>query len=902
MKRAEESFFIELSGTKKDASKISELVSVFFILSPKREYCKQTANNPVAFVLEFEDMFSLIKSFCYASLLFAFMPLHAAPPGGLKFHGSEQSINQRTSYNVFGEKTAEFSDYFTIDFNLSLYPTTEFGYIVRIKNKESNRIYNLFYDGQGESLVFKFNEEGKNNLIVATMDRNELLDMRWFKMKISFNLKTDSIHLTVHNKTFATGNEKFPDSYHPIILFGKSDHIIDVPSFAIKNLSVGNHEQYIFPLNESKGSIVYDVHGNAFGNVSNPEWLVNDAYHWRYKASFRSQSVAGANYNPENKEIYYFNRDTLHIYNVRSGDTDAKAFAEQCPVKLILGTNFIDTKHNKLYSYETYYSHPNENYAGPTVASLDLATYQWTAENSQQLTSPLHHHGSYFNTAADQYTIFGGFGRMRYSKDFFAFDLTQKQWDTLAGYTGDFLSPRYFSSVGYFKETNTVYIFGGMGNESGEQTVGRKYYYDLYKIDLNTRHISKLWEIPWERDNVVPVRGMVILDDSCFYTLCYPEHFTESLLKLYRFSLKDGTYEILGDSIPIFSDKITTNANLYYDSMLNSLYAVVQEFDDDISSDLKIYSLSFPPLTAQELAGYSRDKVNYIWVIMACILFAGGVGYRLYRKRKPKYSIPDNNDDVDVSIPAGETSTESATTSHPNSIYLFGEFTVRDRNNRDITYMFSAQLKQIFCLILQYSITENGIASARLSNILWPDKPADKVKNSRGVTINHLRKVLGEMDSIELIYDKGYFRLQQSPGFYCDYTHCMQIISGNEIEKYRDELVNILSRGKFLQLSDHPLYDSFKEEVEKKLEPVLILEMEKSFAADLYRNTIAFAEALSDIDPLNDAALSFQVKALQRLKMNDEARLRYQTFVTEYKKVMGTEYPHAYRSIVAGSR
>ena len=134
----------------------------------------------------FEDMFSLIKSFCYVSLFFAFIPLQAAPPGGLKFHGSEQSINQRTSYNVFGEKTAEFSDHFDIEFSLSLYPTTEFGYIVRIKNKESNRIYNLFYDGQGDHLVFKFNEEGKSNLIVATMNRDELLDMHWFKMKISF--------------------------------------------------------------------------------------------------------------------------------------------------------------------------------------------------------------------------------------------------------------------------------------------------------------------------------------------------------------------------------------------------------------------------------------------------------------------------------------------------------------------------------------------------------------------------------------------------------------------------------------------------------------------------------------------------------------------------------------------
>src|SRR5690606_33914918 len=113
---------------------------------------------------------------------------------------------------------------------------------------------------------------------------------------------------------------------------------------------------------------------------------------------------------------------------------------------------------------------------------------------------------------------------------------------------------------------------------------------------------------PWNKDNVVPVRGMVIPDDSCFYTLCYPEHFSDSFLKLYRFSLKDGSYEILGDSIPVHSDRITTNANLYYDAGLNSLYAIVQEFENDIISDLKVYSLAFPPITAEKLVSYSRPQ------------------------------------------------------------------------------------------------------------------------------------------------------------------------------------------------------------------------------------------------------------------------------------------------------
>lgn len=847
------------------------------------------------FFRNFEAMLLSVRSRCAIFLIFGFIPLQVfgfTPPqapslGGLKFHGSEQPINQRTSYDVFGDKTARFSDHFNIEFNLSLYPATKIGYLIRIKNKDNNRIYNLFYDGQGGHLNFQFNEEGTNNLIVADMDK-ELLNLQWFKMKIAFDLKSDSIKLTIHNRTFGAAAKDLPDSYQPVILFGKSDHIIDVPSFAIKDLSVGNQEKYIFALKESEGNIVHDISGKNFGTVANPEWLMNDAYHWRYKVSFQSQSVAGANYNPEKKEIYYFNRDSLHVYNVRSGDTQIKVFEEKCPVKLILGTNFLDTGHNKLYSYEVYYATPNDNYDGATVASLDLNTYRWTAENFEQLPTQLHHHGSYLDPSTERYTIFGGFGNMHFSKTFFSYDLQKKQWTTtLEDLKGDPISYRYFSSVGYLKKNNSIYIFGGMGNESGEQTVGRKYYYDLHRVDLTTKHVTKLWEIPWKRDNVVPVRGMVILNDSSFYTLCYPEHFSQSFLKLYRFSLKDGSYEILGDSIPIYSDKITTNANLYYDSALNNLYAVVQEFDDDISSNLKVYSLAFPPITAQELAGYSMEKnANTVLIILLSGALAAGIGYLLFRKLKSKHR---RGEEESRNESLGDHKTTTATRS--NAIYLFGDFTVRDRKNRDITYLFSEQLKQIFCLILQHSTSEEGITSQRLSNILWPDKPADKVKNSRGVTINHLRKALSELDGIELIYEKGYFKIVQTEALYCDYTRCLQIIAANEVQKYRDEFVEILTRGKFLQMSDHAVFDSFKEEVEKKLEPVLRIEMEKSFDAELYQTTLALAEAIFNIDPLNDAALTFQIKAMQRLKMNDEARIRYQAFVIEYKKIMGTDYP-----------
>jgi two-component SAPR family response regulator len=192
---------------------------------------------------------------------------------------------------------------------------------------------------------------------------------------------------------------------------------------------------------------------------------------------------------------------------------------------------------------------------------------------------------------------------------------------------------------------------------------------------------------------------------------------------------------------------------------------------------------------------------------------------------------------------------------------------------------------------------EGGITSQRLSNLLWPYKPEDKVKNSRGVTINHLRKALSELDGIELVYNKGCFRIEQSEEFYCDYTRCMQIISANDTEGSKQELVKLLARGKFLKSSDQSLFDSFKTSVEHKLEPGLLLEMEKSFETEAYQTTINFAEIIFNMDPLNDQALAYQIKALQRLKMDEEARIKYQAFVVEYKKTMGNDYPHSFKDL-----
>lgn len=810
---------------------------------------------------------------------------------GLKFRNAEL-VEERTSYNVFNAQTSTFRNTFDIEFDMQLFPFSEIGYILRIKSELDAKTYNLFYDGRGDNF-FKLNEEGKRNLITLRINKQQLLDKRWFHTKLHFDLKNDLITLNIDGQSIQAKDMNIPDAYAPAIVFGKDERLIDVPTFAIKNLVIGNNdEKYTFPLDLCQGNAVYDTQKKEIGHVSNPEWLINDAFYWKYQATFHSRTVAGTNYNPQKDEIYYYNRDSIFIYNVQTQEITKRKFASQCPTALVLGTNFLTPSGNKLYAYEVYNERKNEKQ--PSVASLNLNTYTWESESYKQLPQQLHHHGSFFNQATNSYVIYGGFGNMRYSNDFFCYDLQSKQWKEAKGITGTHF-PRYFTSMGYCAQDSSTYFFGGMGNESGDQAVGRSYYYDLHKLDLRTGRLSKVWEIPWDvPTNIVPVRNMIILGGKDFYTLCNPESLSHSYLRLYRFSIKDGSYKVLGDSIPFYSNRISTNANIYFDAQQRKFIAIVQEFDDDIQSQVRIYTLDYPAITAKELAKHKQPSSSYcllILIISGIAAIAATIRIILFIRKKRKF---------EKSQPITETSDKHSEENNlsytASSIYLFGEFMARDKHNRDITYMFSPQLKQAFCLILQYS-TDSGISSRLLSSMLWPDKPENLVKNSRGVTINHLRRIFKEMEGINLIFNEGYFKIAQTPPFYCDYTHCIEIISHENITERGKKLISILTRGKFLAFSDQPVFDTLKNTIENKLEPILQDEIKQSFVQKDYVTVLNLTEALFNIDPLNVESILFQIRSLKKLKPIEEAYLKYQTLTAEYKQTFGKEFPQEFKQI-----
>lgn len=793
---------------------------------------------------------------------------------GLGFFGMDYKIDERTSYNVFGhDKKESFVHRFQMCFEFSPKYQEDFGYVFRIKDSgDSERIWNLSYDSRQDSVVVRLNEEGRHSLIHMVLPKDELPVFRWSEMQLVMDLDEGEVSLSVSGRQYTKKYDGFPSQITPIIEFGRSDYIIDVPSFSLRNLSIsGANKLFEFSLDQFSGNEVYDKERRVCGEVKNPDWLINRAAVWSEIFESSYNEIAGVSYNPIRKEFYYFTQNDMTIHSFVGQNTESIHFEEPCPVQMKLGNNFISLDGRYLFCYELF---NDEMPSGsPTVAKLDLDTKHWEICCRDALDMPVHHHATFFNPTDGQFSILGGFGNRLYNGDFYSFDESHGKWRKIfMNLHGDPIFPRYFTSAG--TEGKYVYIYGGMGNECGEQVVGRRYFYDLHRIDTQTGESELVWDLNISGSDMVPVRNLIV-DKDKFYTLCYPEYISQSQLYLYCFSILDGSYKRLQSPIPIVSDKMRTNANIYLDRELNRFFAWTQVFDDDIRSTVRIYDLTYPPIFE---VNKDEKRADYRWIfILLCFIICGsGIGLYFIRKHGKKL-------DMGTSPKLGRTFRYETS---PNQICVFGNFTVNDRNARDITSAFTNQQIIILCLLIRAG--ENGVSSKSLSSILWPDKEEDKVKNSRGVAINNLRKSLGLMNEAVIAYRDGRYYLELGEQCHCDYWDFVECLKNEKVNEV--QIMNILSRGKILKSVNDPVFDDFKEQVDNMILPLLLRELDTKMRLKEYGAVDQIVYMIMEIDSTNEDALRAMIKSLRRQRKNEEVLLFYSKYCAEYKKVNDIEY------------
>ena len=448
---------------------------------------------------------------------------------GIRFNSSESPIVERTSYNVFAHDQQKFIGDFSIEFDLSIIDSKIFGYILNIKDQNKPISYSLAYINSTEEYgELKFNLDGVKELMSVPINKQLIGSRKW--MKVVLNFKSEEITLSLNDLTFSSFENKFSNIIIPQIYFGKHGSVIDVPLMAIKNLTIKNkNKKTVFNFKESNGNNVYGTDGNIFGEVDHPNWLITESYHWKLISSRTFEKVTSVTYDENNNRFIYQNLDSLSFYDHTNNKSDFYSFKNNLKVPMRLGTSFLDPNENKLYVYEL----SDVLEGNPTISSIDLNNPDYWLQNSyQKLSQQRHHHNGFFDYKTKKYLIFGGYGNQLYTNDFNTYDVVNDNW-SIEEFNGDIISPRFFSGTTKLGDQNLL-IFGGQGNSTGEQSIGKTYYYDCYKVNLKTKKIEKLWEINRENKKLVSSRNIVLSNDSkSFYSLSYPEYISSTFLQLH---------------------------------------------------------------------------------------------------------------------------------------------------------------------------------------------------------------------------------------------------------------------------------------------------------------------------------------------------------------------------------
>jgi DNA-binding SARP family transcriptional activator len=830
----------------------------------------------------------LLQSWVYKVLIFAGILCSSikAQAQGLQFNSNDSLMEKRTSYSVFKQDKPAFNDHLSIRFDLALWDNSHLGYVLSIADNQNNS-YSLSYIYLNGAAYLNFNIDSKSNKLTIPLSLKQLSKRTWIPVKIDVDLKKDRVTIWVNNQRYDASGFGFTGSISPAITFGKNARYSDVPNMAIRNLEVGDASQtYSFPLNEWEGQNVHSSNGDDVGFVENPVWLINESYFWKPLFSKSFSEVAGLNFNQQDQSLLMFGNSSLTIYDIKRDEESSRPYNNALPMSLLLGKSIINPIQNKLYAYEV--SNAQGRLSG--MVSLDLKSLNWEAKGNAALPSQRHHHNIFYDKNGQDLYLFGGYGLFRYYNDFFKFDTLKNNWQKVV-FTGDHIDPRFFSACSAADANNDVYIFGGIGNQSGNQVVGGMHFYDLYRVNLATHAIKKLWTIKPKEEAFVPANNLVpSKDGKYFYVLCYPHERPKTSLKLYKYSIKDGSYEVVSGEIPVTSERIETDVNLFFNSEANEFYCATQEFTSPVKSGIKIYSLAFPPvsyaayLKSKQAKSTTTSLYSYVAGLAAVLLVAGGAVVYLKRKKaKPAPDTADLNQDESALAVIGNK---------VNAVYLLGAFTVYDKNGKDITYLFSPKIKQLFILILLNSRDKNGVTSRYISTTLWADKDVAKTKNIRGVTLNHLRSILADLEGIELAYVNDTYSFTVSDTFFCDYF-VVQTSLNNRQGAAASEVphFHLIARGGLLPAMADVWLDDFKEEYEEALMPALQPVIKNTYDVGQFKKALEISRLILNIDPFSDAGIKYKLKAIRRTRGIEHARRTYDDFIAEYKRSLGIDYP-----------
>lgn len=520
---------------------------------------------------------------------------------------------------------------------------------------------------------------------------------------------------------------------------------------------------------------------------------------------------------------------------------------------------------------------------------------------------------------------------MEYKNRVQRYDFSGKKWEDIhAG--GDYFTPRYLAAAG--RSGDDIYILGGYGSHSGDQLLNPGYLYDLVQYHIPTHTFRKIYDLP-EPDSSFVFAGSMYIDSTqkVYYALCFDRSKYDTKLRLIKGSLFSPHYEFIGNAIPYSFDDVVSDADLFYSAHSRQLIAVTQLVDLGEKTQLKIYGIAFPP---ESLIGKNRNfnplKI-LLYVIAAIILLAIAWLFVVRRKNKrrviktprPRKTVTKETTKEIVASnkePAiRETEYDHVVHSelesellldkpdfillreNPVVVKVFGTFEMLDGEGEDVSRQFSPLLKEMFLVILLYTLKNGkGVTAEKLNDIFWETKTGKNARNNLSVNIVRLKNILNKIGAIQITKEgKGWHCEYDNKKVSIDLADYLQLRAAYPQEHgkpYLDKALYFLSRGAFLKQMEAPWLDDIKADVNNKIINELTGEISRFDPRQDAEYIIEVANCIFKFDPLNEDALRYKCKTLDKLGRHSIAKTTYERFAKEYLKSYGGDFEITFTDIL----